>query len=232
VLRLEIITRDCCEKDEGAKAVKKRILCFGDSNTWGYNAITKERFEDNERWTGVLQIELGDGYTVLEEGLNGRTTVWDDPIELHKNGYKQIFPIMESQKPFEMMIIMLGTNDLKRRFNVSARDIAQSAALLAMEAMRSGCGHDGRNPIVLLAAPIEIGADFKNGWLAELFETDCVARSRQFAYWYAEFAHELGCHFINSGEYAKPDTIDFIHIPPEGHRSLGLAMASTVRSIL
>ena len=108
----------------------KEVLCYGDSNTWGYNPITKERYEKDERWTGVLQNALGNDYHVIEEGLNGRTTVWDDPIEGFKNGKTYLIPCLETHKPLDLVIIMLGTNDLKKRFSLSAYDIAQGAGVL------------------------------------------------------------------------------------------------------
>ena len=91
--------------------MKKRILCFGDSNTWGYNGENGERFDEYIRWTGRLQRLLGSEYTVIEEGQNGRTTVWDDPIENRLAGLTYLWPCMESQSPFDLIIIMLGTND-------------------------------------------------------------------------------------------------------------------------
>ena len=96
----------------------KTILCYGDSNTWGYNPATTERSSRDERWTGILRRELDDGYLVIEEGLNGRTTVWDDPIEGYKNGKEYLIPCLETHKPLDLVIIMLGTNDLKVRFSV------------------------------------------------------------------------------------------------------------------
>ena len=104
----------------------KTILCYGDSNTWGYDPSSQQRFGPEERWTGVLQKELGMEYRIIEEGLNGRTTVWDDPIEGFKNGMSYLIPCIESHKPFDLITIMLGTNDLKIRFSVSAYDIAES----------------------------------------------------------------------------------------------------------
>ena len=98
------------------------ILCYGDSNTWGYNPSTKERYDRYERWTGILQFTLGDEYHVIEEGLNGRTTVWDEPIEgEYKNGKTYLVSCLESHKPLDLVIIMLGTNDLKKRFSVTPR---------------------------------------------------------------------------------------------------------------
>lgn len=95
----------------------KNILCYGDSNTWGYDAEMKFRFPVDVRWTGVLACELGLGYHVIEEGLNARTTVWDDPFEEGKNGKNTIAPILASHCPLDLVIIMLGTNDMKNRFS-------------------------------------------------------------------------------------------------------------------
>lgn len=211
---------------------KKRIICFGDSNTWGCNPLTQARFGEHERWTGVLQRKLGDGYCVIEEGLNGRTTVWDDPIELHKNGYKYLFPMMESHKPFDLIVIMLGTNDLKRRFSVNTRDIAQSVALLAKEAMRSECGPEDASPKALLVAPIHIDPNIMNSRFAEMFEQDCIIRSRHFNHWFSEFAHEIGSPYMNAADFAEPDPADCLHISQNGHKALGEAIAKKVRGII
>jgi lysophospholipase L1-like esterase len=90
----------------------RTILCYGDSNTWGYNPSTGGRYARDERWPGVLRTELGEGYLVIEEGLNGRTTVWDDPIEGYKNGSTYLIPCLETHKPIDLVIILLGTNYL------------------------------------------------------------------------------------------------------------------------
>jgi len=109
----------------------KTILCYGDSNTWGYNPATGGRFSRDKRWTRVLVQELVDGYYVIEEGLNGRTTALSDPIEgPHKNGKEYLVPCLESHQPLDLVTIMLGTNDLKKRFSLSAFDIANGAGVL------------------------------------------------------------------------------------------------------
>ncbi|MDO4528942.1 MAG: GDSL-type esterase/lipase family protein, partial [Lachnospiraceae bacterium] len=103
---------------------KKRILCFGDSLTWGYNPETHQRFPEEDRWTTVLQEVLGDSYKIIEEGQNGRTIAIDDPAEGEKNGLLYIGPCLESQRPLDYVIIMLGSNDCKRKFAFSSMDIA------------------------------------------------------------------------------------------------------------
>ena len=103
---------------------KYRILCFGDSLTWGFDPDKRTRIDEDERWTGALQNLLGEGYKVIEEGQNGRTIATDDPAEGEKNGLKYIIPCIESQNPLDLMILMLGGNDLKRKFSYGSMDFA------------------------------------------------------------------------------------------------------------
>jgi lysophospholipase L1-like esterase len=124
----------------------KTILCYGDSNTWGFNPVTQDRYPMTERWTGVLAQALGAGYHVIEEGLNGRTTLWDDPIEEWRNGKTYLLPCLWSHKPIDLVTLMLGTNDLKERFSVSAYDIAASAGVIVDLTLRSGAGPNGSAP--------------------------------------------------------------------------------------
>jgi lysophospholipase L1-like esterase len=98
----------------------KTILCYGDSNTWGYIPGTGERYASHVRWPGVLQNALGNGYVIIEEGLCGRTTVWDDPIEEYRSGKEYLIPCLKSHAPLDLVVLMLGSNDLKMRFAAPA----------------------------------------------------------------------------------------------------------------
>ncbi len=206
----------------------KTILCYGDSNTWGYNAATKSRFSRDERWPGVFRQELGDGYLVIEEGLNGRTTVWDDPIEGYKNGKEYLIPCLETHKPLDLVVIMLGTNDLKKRFSLSAYDIAEGAGVLAHLVQRSYAGPNEGAPQVLLIAPPPVArlSDY-----AEMFE-GCEAKSRKLGEQYRRVADEYGCHFLNAGSIIVSTELDGIHLDLSEHHKLGRAVAGQVREIL
>src|SRR5258708_25715644 len=173
----------------------KRILCFGDSNTWGYEPVLKDRLDRDTRWPGAFRLGLGDGHEVIEEGLGGRTTVWDDPIEGYKNGHTYLIPCLESHRPLDLVVIMLGTNDLKRRFNLSAFDIAEGAKVLVKVVQASGAGYNGKSPLVLLMAPPPTVAliDF-----AEMFE-GAAEKSKKFAFHYQRVANEMGCAFLDAG---------------------------------
>ncbi len=206
----------------------KTILCYGDSNTWGYNPATAERFDRLERWAGVLRQALGEGYLVIEEGLNGRTTVWDDPIEGYKNGKSYLIPCLETHRPLDLVIIMLGTNDLKMRFSLPAYDIANGAGVLVDVVQKSEAGYDGRAPQVLLLAPPPVTTLTE---FSEMF-AGSLEKSKRFAQHYRRVAEEYGCHFLDTGQVILSSPLDGIHFELEEHRKLGLAVAEKVKEIL
>jgi lysophospholipase L1-like esterase len=206
----------------------KTMLCFGDSNTWGYDPATSGRFPRDVRWTGVLRKALGDGYLVIEEGLNGRTTVWDDPIEGYKNGKEYLIPCLETHRPVDLVIIMLGTNDLKLRFSVSAFDIANSVGVLAEVVQKSAAGPQEEAPKLLLLAPPPVGklTDF-----AEMFE-GAVEKSMRFSEHYRRVADEYGCHLLDVRNVIHSSDLDGIHFEADDHRQLGIAVAAEVQAIV
>ncbi len=116
------------------------IVAFGDSNTWGYDPATGGRFPRPQRWPSVLQRELGADFEVIAEGLNGRTTVHDDPIEPYRCGADALPPCLMSHAPVDLVILALGCNDLKKRFSVSAFDIAEGAGRLDFPRSRLWAG--------------------------------------------------------------------------------------------
>lgn len=206
----------------------KTILCYGDSNTWGYDAQTAERFPPEVRWPGVLRRALGDGYSVIEEGLNGRTTVWDDPIEGYKNGKEYLIPCIESHKPLDLVIIALGTNDLKKRFSLSPCDVAAGAGVLVDIVKRSAGGPHGGPPRVLLVAPPLVG---KLTEFAEIFE-GAPEKSRRLGEHFRRVAAERQVPLVDAAGVVKTSDLDGIHLEPEEHRKLGEAVAIRVREIL
>lgn len=135
----------------------RRILCYGDSNTWGYDAAADDRFPEEVRWTGVLQQLLGEGFRVIEEGQPGRTTVWDDPIEEHRNGKTALYSVLESQSPVDLVVLMLGTNDLKPRFSLNAFDIAAGLERLVRIIQTHLPTAQRRPPEILLVCPPPVG---------------------------------------------------------------------------
>jgi lysophospholipase L1-like esterase len=206
----------------------KVILCFGDSNTHGADPAGGSRFGPTIRWPGVLQATLGEDYRVIEEGLNGRTTNLDDIIEVHRNGSTYLMPCLESHRPIDLVTIMLGTNDLKRRFNRCASDIAQSAASLGVTVSQSQCGPDGGMPRVLLMAPPPLA---KLTDYAEMFEGG-LEKSLKFGHFYGFFAEKYGFDFLDVGQAIKTSELDGIHFEADAHRALGIAVADKIKGIV
>ncbi|MFT5469683.1 MAG: lysophospholipase L1-like esterase [Verrucomicrobiales bacterium] len=211
--------------------MQKRVLVFGDSNSWGWiPGSDGDRMPADVRWPGVMQAELGDDFDVIEECQNGRTTMWDDPCEpIDKNGLRHLPVVLESQKPLDLVIVMLGTNDLKNHFNLNAFAIAHSCGVLLDKVLESDAGPDKRAPKVLLIAPAPV-ADGQCPF-GHLFD-NAAAKSAGFKDAYAEIAASRGIPFLNAGDYASCPVPDTIHIDAESCGRLGNAVAAKVREIL
>ena len=206
----------------------KTVLCYGDSNTWGYDPATRQRNPPEVRWTGIMADRLGAGYRVIEEGLNGRTTRWDDPIELDRNGLTYLRPCVESHLLLDLVIVMLGTNDLKFRFDLTPSDIAQSAAALAELAHRYAHDANGEHAKVLLVAPPAVTT------LTEFDQMFAGAqeKSRQFSHYYRLAAGWHHLPFFDAGSVIVSSDKDGVHFDPDEHRKLGEAMAGEVRRLI
>lgn len=207
----------------------KNVLCYGDSNTWGYNPVEagrRHKYED--RWTTILQKNLGDDYLIIPEGLNGRTTVWDDPVKGFVNGKKYLRPCLESHKPIDLVIIMLGTNDLKARLNLPAVDIAAGAGVLADIVLNSKSGPDDKSPGVLILIPPEVRklSNFK-----DIFG-DCKKTSKQLPGVFKEMADEKGIPYINIGNFVRFSDADGIHYEADQLPILAGVVTTKVKEIL
>lgn len=208
----------------------KTILCYGDSNTWGWIPISPSspgRYSQDERWSGVLRKKLGEGYQVIEEGLNGRTTVWYDPVDEIMSGKDYLMPCLTSHMPIDLVILMLGTNDLKKRFSVSAFDIAESVGLLVRMIQKSETGPAGNAPMILLLVPPPLG---KLSEYDEMFEGG-QEKSEHLGYHYQRVADLNGCMFFNTADVIASSDIDGVHFESKAHLALGNRLAEVVRAI-
>jgi lysophospholipase L1-like esterase len=204
------------------------IVAFGDSNTWGYDPAAGGRFPPDVRWTGVMRRELGAGHSVIEEGLNGRTTVFDDPIEPDRRGADYLRPCLRSHAPLDLVIIALGCNDMKARFGLTPVDIAAGAERLILMARAEPAGPNGAPPKVILVAPPPI-AELTG--FAEMFE-GATEKSRRLAARYREVAERHGVGFVDAGQFIACSDIDGIHFEADQHAVLGHALAEAVRILL
>jgi lysophospholipase L1-like esterase len=190
-------------------------------------APAHNRFPHDVRWTGVLQKLLGEDYYVIEEGCCGRTTVWDDPIEVDKNGYAYLGPCLESHRPVDLIVLMLGTNDLKQRFSVPASDIARGVGTLCKVILNSGSGPDWQPPKILVVAPPRLG---KLDEFAEMFAGG-DAKSQHLAADYKKIADELKLPFLDAGTVVTTSDLDGLHWEKAEHAKFARKLAEVIRGL-
>ena len=212
----------------------KTILCYGDSNTWGYVPKEGTRYSHKIRWPMVLKEILNEGYIgddppywVDEEGLNGRTISREDPVEGDKNGIRQLIPIMESHKPIDVMAVMLGLNDLKIRYSPCPYDIGRCAGRIVTAIKDSRTGPKNTSPEVLLICP---PPPVRSPVFEPMFG-DCVEMAKKLPPYYARYARETGAVFLDAGKIIQSSEIDGIHLGPEEHRKLAQAVADIIKEI-
>lgn len=213
--------------------MKKHILCFGDSNTHGYCAEPFDcidgsgRFNEDERWTCLLEKYLGKDYLILEEGLCGRTTVFQDPLSEGLSGLDVIVPIMMSHKPIDLLVIMLGTNDTKERFGVTPECISLGMERLINKAISTAAWNNNL-PNILLIAPPHILNEMYSGPLSGSMGTGCSEKSRQLAFFYKEIAKRTGCNFLDIEGIAEFNSTDGMHLTKKGHSALAAHLANII----
>ena len=214
----------------------KNILCFGDSNTWGYNGETGARYPYEKRWTSILEHQLGSEYNIIVEGLNGRTTVWEDPFSPCRNGSAALPYALLSHAPLDLIILMLGTNDTKNYYRNTAFSVGKGIRRLIEMIQASASGLDGKAPAVLLVSPALLGkgdperAPFDNREFLDLDGHDPSAVAEGLAAEYERKAEEYGCYFLNAADYAEAGDADGVHLTEESHSRLGEAVASKIKT--
>ncbi len=206
----------------------KTVLCYGDSNTFGHATAARPdgRYGPDERWTGVLAATLGPEWLVIAEGLGGRTTVSDDPIEgAEKNGRTYLYPCLMSHKPLDVVVIMLGTNDLKARFNKTPWEIAAGVGVLVDLVRTARAGRDEGVPEILVVSPPPTADSFPT--YSEMF-IGAPPKSHRLAPEYRRMAAERGVAFFDAGSVIKSSPVDGIHFDPGALPLLGRAIAAEI----
>ena len=209
----------------------KRLLCYGDSYTWGYVPNTNhKRYPADKRWTGVLQQELGEGYEVIEEGLNSRTLVSDDkrPGKEGRSGKDYLIPCLDSHDPIDLVILMLGTNELKDSYGATAEEIGE---LLENEHVKAVLGRKSQfqdtYPKLLIVSPPIINVETE---YAQARYSKAEEKNNMLANIYEEIANRNNCHFLNLSEIVQVG-MDGVHINDENHKKLGITIATVVKNL-
>lgn len=204
-----------------------RILCYGDSNTWGLIPGKDKRYDSTIRWTGVLQQALGDGFEIIEEGLNSRTTVIDDPKYEGKNGATYLKPCLQSHYPLDIVILMLGPNDLKDRFARTPEQVAEGIDTLISIIHNSEYNYN-KDPKVILLAPTFI--DESIGDIQDSF-AGAGGKSKQLGSLYKNVAEKYKGEFIDIANYVSPSKIDGCHLDPEAHKKIAELLTEKIKKM-
>jgi lysophospholipase L1-like esterase len=197
----------------------RTVLCFGDSNTYG--SIPGEvggRFARDVRWPGVLAAELGDGWHVIEEGLPGRTTVFEDPLSPYRRGADYLPPSLASHAPLDVVVIFLGTNDLKARLSAGASDIAAGVGVLAQMVLASGSGHGSEAPRVLLLGLPRLGAPLEPEF------SGAEEKAAELPRHLAQEAAMIEADLLDLADLVTYSHLDGIHLDAAGHSAVGAAV--------
>ena len=207
------------------------VLCYGDSNTWGCPpfanlAQTPDRIAHEDRWPRVMNARLGSDAWVIEEGLSGRTTVFDDPIEgTHKNGARMIIPLLETHSPIDVVVIMLGTNDFKDQFTITSFNSARGVLTL-VQMVKGHYALVDRGPEILIVTPPAVSEAAEPAvW------GDACERCKDHAHYLEQVAHRTGCFHFDANTVVSVG-IDGIHMDEPSHLALGERMATEVGQIL
>ncbi|MCP4328478.1 MAG: SGNH/GDSL hydrolase family protein [Alphaproteobacteria bacterium] len=207
----------------------KSILVYGDSISWGFRADNMLRYPLAQRWPHILRGLLGKRAHVVEECLNGRTTAYDSPLLPDRNGVKALPPLLESHAPLDLVIIMLGTNDLQSNMHLTANDIAAGCGGLVLGILRSQAGPDLGIPKILVVAPPLVTRPVD---AMAVFFDGVEENSRALPELYRRLAEGYKCDFLDASTIVEGCEIDGIHLTPESNAVLARAVADAVEPIL
>ena len=208
------------------------ILFYGDSNTWGFDPVTTLRYPYPLRWTTICERRLGEDFHCIPEGMNGRTTAFDDPVKGARNGIQGLDYALQAHKPLDLFVVMLGTNDLKYTdAQGSAEGMEQLIRLVLTANERFSlsspvfpAASDRKPSPVLLVSPIHLSGHVGG-------RSDDISESKRLSGYYQRIAGDYGVHFLDAALYAGPSHVDGIHLGPEGHQRLGAVVAETIMDI-
>lgn len=208
------------------------ILFYGDSNTWGYNPADGLRYPYEDRWTTVCARMLGEQFHCIPAGMNGRTTAFDDPEKPLRNGCKEIDHELQSQKPLDLVVIMLGTNDMK--FTNAAGSTEGLEKLLKMvlsvnERFSTSSAVFMHNPSVLLISPVHLRSSYGTSGYDDIAESRLLAENvRKLAEQYDQSVNDAAIYFMDAARFAQASDLDGEHLSAEGHHALGRAVAEFI----
>lgn len=208
--------------------MKKRVLVFADSNGWGYNPGSGVRLDEDSRWPAILDALLPDDCQVIEDCANGRTIAFDDPICDYRNGIKQIGTSLYCNNPVDLLVIMLGINDVRYVYNAKPPFIARALQSLAEKAVNMG----SPGMKILIVTPPTLRSCALNGPLSYYYDEESVRSCEGLAPCYETIARKLHTYYFDASAVTTLSDIDGVHLDAENHRKLAKAILPVITDIL
>ena len=213
---------------------RKTIVCYGDSNTHGYCARNGGRFDETKRWPCLLEEFLGGEYLVREEGLNGRTIAFDDPLFEGLNGCRSLGSVLLTHEPVDLLVVMLGTNDTKTRFHATAGNIRTGLEHLILKALRTPEAFRDGKMNLLVVCPPPIDPRYETTSIGGEMGEGCAEKSAALAPLFELTCRSLGVHFLDAGSLPGVEMAhyDWMHLSERSHRNLAEALAERIPALL
>ena len=214
----------------------KRILCYGDSNTWGYDPVHSapdcwKRYDEETRWPCVMERILGAEYRVLEAGLCGRTTVFSDPLLPFCCGAELLEPVLRMNDPVDLFVIMLGTNDTKDYFSASAETIADGMERLVKKLRLLLPDSLSAHAKIMIVSPVHLIPAADGTYYYNCCTAAAEKKTHKLALLYQQVAMRNRCFFFDAAVCASAGKRDGMHLEADGHYALGAALAAEIRKI-
>ena len=208
-----------------------KIVCYGDSNTWGHNPANGKRFSEKERWPKILEEKLGNEYEIIEEGLCGRTAAFIDDVKPFRYGLGMLEGIIETHMPSDLIIIMLGTNDLKSNFSPNAVAISNGIRKMVQQIRDIyRWSKYEYEPKILILSPIYLGETISTiDCSFEQFGQEGLDLSKKLSKYYKQVADNFDCYFMDASKYAQASNIDCIHMDSKNHEKLASALYDFIK---
>ena len=205
----------------------KQILCFGDSNTYGYMPSGKGRYPWGVRWTSILNEQLGlEKYRVIEEGLCGRTTIFEDPLRDGRRGVSLLPILLETHNNPDIIVVMLGTNDCKTVYGATSKIIGKGINRIINQIKSFS-----NKSKILLVSPIHLGEKvWEEGYDTE-FSKASVPISKELGEVYKKISEKENVYYLAASQYSKPSEIDQEHLDENGHKALADAIYNKIKEI-
>ena len=202
----------------------KKILCYGDSNTFGYNPVDSSRFDDKTRWTALLQENLGSDYEIIEEGMCDRTGIADNDKGFAFSAQRHFPKMITKTKNVDLLILAIGTNDLQFKYDLTIHQFENGLEKLIVTA---------KNNVrrIILIPPVILHENVLEGFFKFQFDETSVSKSKKIGKIYRKLSNIYGLDYFDLNDFVKPSNADGLHYDSEGHKIISTKLSDYIKGI-